>query len=70
MEKVNEVKYLGSIFCKHGSMEGEVRKKELQGRKEVGSLGYTMKGWTVNKEIKKTMSDCIIVPMLTDASET
>ncbi len=25
MEEVNEFKYLGTILCKHGSVEGEVR---------------------------------------------
>ncbi len=25
MEEVNEYKYLGTILCKHGSMEGEIR---------------------------------------------
>ncbi len=28
MEEVNEFKYLGSILCKYGSMEGEIRERE------------------------------------------
>ncbi len=28
MEEVNDFKYLGSIFCKYGSMEGEIRERE------------------------------------------
>ncbi len=39
MKEVNEFKYLGSIFCKYGSMEGEIRERAIQGRKAVGSLG-------------------------------
>jgi len=28
MEEVNEFKYLGSVLCKYGSMEGEIRERE------------------------------------------
>ncbi len=31
MKEVNEFKYLGTILCKHGSMEGEVREKTVKG---------------------------------------
>jgi len=31
MEEVNEFKYLGLILCKHGSMEGEICEKAIQG---------------------------------------
>ncbi len=39
MEEVNEFKYLGSILCKYGSIEGEIRERAIQGRKVIGSLG-------------------------------
>ncbi len=39
MEEVNECIYLGSILCKYGSMEGEIRERAIQGRKVIGSLG-------------------------------
>ncbi len=29
MEEVNEIKYLGTILCKHGSMEGEIRERTV-----------------------------------------
>ncbi len=32
MEEVNEFKYLGTILCKHGSMEGEVKERIMKGR--------------------------------------
>ena len=27
MEEVNEFKYLGTIICKHGELEGEIREE-------------------------------------------
>ncbi len=33
MEEVNEFKYLGSILCRHKSVEEEVQEKALQGKK-------------------------------------
>ena len=53
MEEVNEFKYVGLILCKQVSVEGEVRKKGIQGRKVVGSLRHVTNGRTVNMEIKK-----------------
>ncbi len=38
MEEVIEFKYLGSVFCKFGSMEGEIRERAIQGRIVIGSL--------------------------------
>ncbi len=32
MEEVNELKYLGTILFKHGSMEGEIRERTVEGR--------------------------------------
>ncbi len=32
MEEVNEFRYLGTILCKHGSMEGEIRERTVNGR--------------------------------------
>ncbi len=32
MEEVNELKYLGTILCKHGNMEGEIRERTVKGR--------------------------------------
>lgn len=70
MEEMNEFKYLGSILCKYGSMEGEIRERALEGRKVVGSLGCMMRERTVSKEVKKALRDSIIVPTVTYASET
>ncbi len=38
MEEVNEYKYLGTILCKHGSMEGEIRERTIMGRQVMGAL--------------------------------
>ncbi len=70
MEEVCEFKYLGSIMCKHESMEGDIRERAVQGRKVAGSLGCMMKGRTVSMEVKKELCDGIIVLTITYASET
>ncbi len=38
MEEVSEFKYLGTVPCKHGGMEGEIREQVMRGRSVVGSL--------------------------------
>ncbi len=70
MEEVNEFKYLCSILCKCGSIEGEVQEEALQGRKVVGSLGCMMKSRTVNMEIKKSLCHNIILPTVMYVSKT
>lgn len=40
------------------------KKKTLQGRKVVGSLGHMMMGRTVNMEIKQELCDSIILPTM------
>ena len=32
LEEVNEFKYLGTVLCKFGSMEGKVRERAVRGR--------------------------------------
>lgn len=70
MEEVNEFKYLGSILCKHGSMEGETRERAVQGKKMIGFLELMMKVRTVDMKVKKGLHDGIIVPTITYESET
>ncbi len=70
MEEVNEFKYLGYIFCKYGSMEGEIRERAIQGRKVIGSLGRVMRERTLSREVKKALRDSIIVLTVAYASET
>lgn len=31
MEEVNEIKYLGSVLCKHASMDGKARERAVNG---------------------------------------
>ncbi len=47
MEEMNEFKYLGTILCKHGSMEGEIRERTVKGRQVMGALERVMKGRNV-----------------------
>ncbi len=70
MEEIYEFKYLGSVICKCGGTEGETRGRTLQGRKVVGSLGRVMNGKSVSMEVKRDLSNTVIVPTLTYASET
>ncbi len=44
MEEVNEFKYLRTILCKHGSMEGEVRERTVMGRQVIDAVERVMKG--------------------------
>ncbi len=70
MEKVNEFKYLGSVMCKHGGAEEEIRERAFQGRRVAGSLGRIMNGRSVSMEGKRDLRNTIIVPTLTYPSET
>ena len=70
LEEVKEFKYLGTMLCKYGSMEGEIRERAVQGRRVIGSLGRIMKGRSVSMEVKKGLRDSIVIPTLTYASET
>ncbi len=57
MEEVNAFEYLGTILCKHESMEGETRER-------------TAKGRSMSMEVKRDLRNTAIVPTLTYASET
>ncbi len=59
MEEVNELKYLGSVTCKHCSTEGETRERALQGRKVVASLGRNRKGRSVSMEVKRDLRNTV-----------
>ncbi len=37
-------KYLGTVLCKLGGMEGEIRERVMKGRSVVGSLTGVIKG--------------------------
>jgi len=70
LEEVREFKYLGTILCKHGSMDGEIRERAVQGRRVIGSLGRIMKGRNVSMDIKKGLRNSIVIPTITYAAET
>ncbi len=54
MEEVNEFKYLGTILCKHGIMEGEIRERTVKGRQVVGALERVKIRQEI-KSVKNTM---------------
>ncbi len=64
MEEVDEFKYLGTILCKHGSMEGEIRERTVKGRQVMGALERVMKGRSVSIVVKKGIRNSVILPTL------
>ncbi len=69
MEEVSEFKYLGTVLCKHGGMEGEIRERVMKGKSFVGSLAVVMKGWNVSMDVKRSPRNLILLPTLTYGSE-
>ena len=70
MEEVKELKYLGTVQCKHGGMEGEIRGRAVKGRFVIGSLARIMRGRNVSMEVKRGLRNNILQPTLTYGSET
>ncbi len=70
MEEVNEFKYLGTVLCKHGSMEGEIRERTVKGRQVMGALERVMKGRNVSMVVTWGIRNSVILPTLPYASET
>ncbi len=69
MEEVSEFKYLGTVLCKHGEMEGEIRARMVKGRSVVGLLSGVMKGRNVSMDVKRSLRNSIVLPTLTYGSE-
>ncbi len=70
--EVNEFQYFGSVMCKDGGSEGEIRERALQGRRVVEYLGRIMNGRSVSMDVKRDLRNTIIniiVTTLTYASE-
>ncbi len=70
MEEVNKFKYLGTILCKHGSMEREIKERTVKGRQVMGVLERAMKGRNVSIVVKKGKRTSVNLPKLSYASET
>ncbi len=70
MEEVKEVKCLGTILCKHGSMEGEIRERAVKGRQVMGALERVKKGRNVSMAVKKGIRNSVFLPTLSYASDT
>ncbi len=69
MEEVSKFKHLGTVLCKHGGMEGEIRERVMKGRSVVGSLTGVMKGRNVLMDMKRGLRNSILLPTLTYGSE-
>ncbi len=61
---------MGKIQCKHGSIEGEIRERTVEGRQVMGVLKRVMKGRHVIMVVKKGIRNNVILPTLSYASET
>ncbi len=59
----------GTILCKHGSMEGDIRERTLKGRHVMGALERVMKGIKVSMVVKTGIRNSVILPTLSYASE-
>ncbi len=70
MEEVNEFKYLGTILCKHGSMEREIEERTEKGRQGMGALQRVTKGRNVSMGVKRGIRNSIILPTLSYTSKT
>ncbi len=70
MEEVNDFKYLETILCKHGSIEGEKRERKIKGRQVMGALERVMKVRNESMEVKRGIRNSITLPTLPYASET
>ncbi len=66
---MSEFKYLGAVLCRHGGMEGEIRERVMSGRSVVGLLTGVMKGRNVSMDVKRGLSNSILLPSLTYGSE-
>ncbi len=64
MEDVNEFNYLGTILCKHGSMERDIRERAVKGRRMMGALEGVMKGRNVSMVVKKGIRNSVILTTL------
>ncbi len=70
MEEVNEFKYVWTILCKYGSMEGEIGERTVKGRQVMDALERVMKGRNVSITVKQGIRNSVILPTLPYASET
>ncbi len=69
MEEVSEFKCLGTVLCKHGGMEGEIRERVMKGRSVVGSPAGVMKGRNVSMDVKRGLRNSLLSPTLAYGSE-
>ncbi len=64
---VKEFKHLGTVFSKHGEMEGEVIESSVNGRSVIARV---MRRRNVSMEVKRALRNNILLPTLTYGSET
>ncbi len=69
MEEVSEFKYLGTVLCNHGGMEGEIRERVMKSRSVVGLLAGVMKGKNVSMDAKRGLRNSILLLTLTYGSK-
>ncbi len=60
---------MGTVLCKLGVIEGEIRDGVMEGRSVVGSLAEVMKGRNVSMDMKRGQRNNILLPTLTYGSK-
>ncbi len=60
---------MGTLLCKHGGMEGEIRERVLKGRSVVGSLVGVMRVRNVSMDVKRGLRNSVLLPTLIYGSE-
>ncbi len=61
---------MGRLLCKHGKIDGEIRKRTVKSRSVIASLAMVMKERNVSMEVKRGLRNSILLPTLTYGSET
>ncbi len=69
MEEVDKFKHLGSVMCKHGGTDRDMRQGTAM-KKGDRVFGHIMTGRSVRTEVKRDLRNTVIVPSITCGSKT
>jgi hypothetical protein len=69
VEIVNEFVYLGRVFEKSGSMDGEINRRVYAGRKVVGTMAKLTRSKRLSHKAKLAVYNAVLLPTLLHGSE-